>query len=1127
MDSTLTKDDFTSNEEFDALTAGDNTVAIIGYVDCVEGTKIVGKDKKSLYKCIINNDTRNNNPVTEKPNPHCSSQAEGNKNYRNPSLFSTLHFTIIVYFCILLISISRNFEFMPKRKQQRTADDEAEFQRIRRERITVNQRRRREIARNQAVNPIAPEEIVIEQNRIIELPSASSIIISNVNAAPISTTVRQRQSRSRRNINSSINPERHLNDIHEHYIGTMDTLCSHCGAKHFIAEKITNKGLSFNDCCSHGEVSLETLPKPPSILYNLFNGSHPKSTYFYEHIRSYNNSFSFASFNANLFDFANRRPGPYCFKIQGQIYYQINTALYPDSNEYPTFGQLFIIDPNEAIEFRCHENSRLDPEIAGSLDMMMRESNIFAESYQMMGIELQNQQAAMITNNEVQPELQLLFTLKPGMDRGRNNFQRTNEVAVVFSTMVDGEIPESYVTVRNKTTKTLQYVSSMDPNVEPWIYPLLYPFGTRGWHRDLPCVNKNRRVTRAAYVKYRMAIRNDFNPFLMGRRLFQQWIVDSYVKIEKDRIEFCKSHQTQLRAESYQGLIDHLKRGAAEANTHVGKIVILPSTFVGSPRNMLQLYEDSMAIVRKYGKPDIFLTMACNPQWREIIENILLCQSASDRPDIVAWVFNIKKDYLLNLIVKQKVFGEVLAYVYVIEFQKRGLPHIHILITLSQNSKITTSDVVDRYISAEIPDPDKDYILHEIVMKNMIHGPCGDWCLVQGKCSKHYPKEFRNETTLDENGYPSYRRRDIGITFERRGRFVVDNRNAVPHSPILLRLLNCHINVEVVSSIKSVKYLYKYIHKGHDAAAVTVVDGNPSIVEHDEIRDYLETRYVGPVEACWRILSKPLHDKSHSITRLPVHLPNQQSIIIQDEHNEDGIRAALDKQSMLIDYFALNARDPQARQYVYGDIPIYYVFKKESGTNIFHWYPRKNRFNVIGRMYSISPTQTELFHLRLLLLTVKGATSFHNLRIVNDEVQETYVATCLALGLIQDDDEWKRAIHEAEVWMMPRQLRSLFVRLLIHCHPVHPNELWDEFKDAMSQDYARHVSTFQAHRKAYLQISAMLSTEGSSLAMFPDMEPISEIVEADDDILPQEARDIGNHQYEKLNQKQKEIVDLV
>ena len=104
------------------------------------------------------------------------------------------------------------------------------------------------------------------------------------------------------------------------------------------------------------------------------------------------------------------------------------------------------------------------------------------------------------------PELQLVFTLIPGMDRNNFHFQRRNDVAAVFFATAHGEIPESYVTICNKNTKALQYVSMMDSNVEPWIYPLLYSYGTRGWHSNLQCVTKNRRITRAAYTEEKKTI---------------------------------------------------------------------------------------------------------------------------------------------------------------------------------------------------------------------------------------------------------------------------------------------------------------------------------------------------------------------------------------------------------------------------------------------------------------------------------------------------------------------------------------------------------------------------------------------------------------------------------------------
>ncbi|KYN19366.1 hypothetical protein ALC57_08303 [Trachymyrmex cornetzi] len=395
--------------------------------------------------------------------------------------------------------------------------------------------------------------------------------------------------------------------------------------------------------------------------------------------------------------------------------------------------------------------------------------------------------------------------------------------------------------------------------------------------------------------------------------------------------------------------------------------------------------------------------MTCNPKWREIIENLLSLQQPSDRPDICARVFNIKKEYLIDLIVKQKFFGEVAAYVYVIEFQKRGLPHVHILVTLKQNYKLTTADIVDKYISAEIPDPQQNSRLHEIVMKHMIHGPCGDWCLIDGKCSKHFPKAFMDETIMDEDAYPSYCRRNTGRTFERPGKFIVDNRYVVPYCPKLSMIFNCHINVEIVSSIKSVKYLYKYIYKGHDVASIILEPKNENkIIDHDEIHNYIETRYVGPVEASWRILGKKLHDKSHVVTRLPIHLPNEQNITIGSDCFEDALVSAVERVTMLLDYFALNLRDDEAKNYLYIEIPRYYTFKKVNinGKNISRWVKRKNYFNCLGRIYSVSPTQIELFHLRLLLLTVKGATNFQDLKIVNGEICQTFTAACLALGLI-------------------------------------------------------------------------------------------------------------------------------
>ncbi|XP_033231612.1 uncharacterized protein LOC117182621 [Belonocnema kinseyi] len=141
---------------------------------------------------------------------------------------------------------------------------------------------------------------------------------------------------------------------------------------------------------------------------------------------------------------------------------------------------------------------------------------------------------------------------------------------------------------------------------------------------------------------------------------------------------------------------------------------------------MLQHYQDAMEIIRNFGKPDLSITMKYNPNWAEVKDHLLHCQTAFDRPDIVSRVFNAKKDELINIIVKQQFFGKVQAYVYVVEYQKRGLHNVHLFITLKQKSKITTPDIVDEYISAEILNADTDNEPHNIDMKYIIHGLCGD-----------------------------------------------------------------------------------------------------------------------------------------------------------------------------------------------------------------------------------------------------------------------------------------------------------------------------------------------------------------------------------------------------------------
>ena len=71
-----------------------------------------------------------------------------------------------------------------------------------------------------------------------------------------------------------------------------------------------------------------------------------------------------------------------------------------------------------------------------------------------------------------------------------------------------------------------------------------------------------------------------------------------------------------------------------------------------------------MGIVRSLGKPDLFITMTCNPKWPEITRELLPGQSAADRPDLITRVFNLRLKELLRDLTKKLIFGKVLGKVF-------------------------------------------------------------------------------------------------------------------------------------------------------------------------------------------------------------------------------------------------------------------------------------------------------------------------------------------------------------------------------------------------------------------------------------------------------------------------------
>ena len=677
--------------------------------------------------------------------------------------------------------------------------------------------------------------------------------------------------------------------VNAHICGKLDVTCQFCGSRNFIAERPSDK--KFTSCCRKGKVKL---PKPvdvngveleyPEFLRNLLSDqTHPNHANFREHIRSYNSAVSFASMGAKIVDLPGR--GPFVFKVQGQTYHR-TSHLQPMNDQTPKFAQLYVLDSTQATEVRKDQaaNAQCLEHLLYEIDRFFRQHNRLSHTYQLMReVEMRESERARQTGEEI-PVVSMALRRDRQSDQRRYNSPTSNEVAMVFVNE-DGEPPferDIRIYPRNPQNADQQFINLniLSPNMDPMTYAIFYPYGEPGWQPNWQCeayegaqLNRVRNnVSMLQFKAAQTAIRDNCNPIMSAGNLTQQWLVDSYLQVEANNLNYIRHHQQQLRVEQHQGLADHVANLAENAHISAGVAVILPSSFEGSPRNMRERCCDAMSIFARWGAPDLFITFTANPSWPEITENMRPGEHSSDRPDLIARVFKIKLDTLINDLTKHGVLGQSKAYVYSIEFQKRGLPHSHILVTLRAEDQFTTTERIDQFVCAEIPAHSSPR-LREIILRCMMHGPCGTVnphapCMKDGKCSKDFPKTFNDVTVPSVSGYPIYRRRPGEQAHVRS--IQMDNRFVVPYSPYLMLKYNAHINVEVCTSLHAIKYIYKYIYKGFDCANIAITsDGQPEL-RYNEISNFIDCRYVSAPEAMWRLLESKMHDCSHTVIRLPV-----------------------------------------------------------------------------------------------------------------------------------------------------------------------------------------------------------------------------------------------------------------
>ncbi|CAN0898467.1 ATP-dependent DNA helicase PIF1 [Linum grandiflorum] len=322
-------------------------------------------------------------------------------------------------------------------------------------------------------------------------------------------------------------------------------------------------------------------------------------------------------------------------------------------------------------------------------------------------------------------------------------------------------------------------VTSLNPLFDSLHFPLLFPHGNDGYHNRI----RYNPLHLDPEKKRKYVTQREYYCFRLQYRPNEG---KTLIRGGKALQHFCIDAFTTIE----QNRLTYLRLNQTKLRSDIYKgfnlgNIINPSSFTGSVRYMQQLYHDAMAVTHYYNNPDLFIT-------------------SEDKPMVVARVFRMRLRLLKEDLNKASFFG--------------------------------------KNVATELPDPQHDPVGYDAVTKFMLHGPCGDThptcpCMKNNKCSKYFPKPYASETTFDEHGHVTYRRRATAISAVKSGA-TLDNAFVVPYNRNLLVKYQAHMNVEICHKGQLIKYLFKYITKGPDRS-----ESVPSIINRPGVEKTMLTEW--------------------------------------------------------------------------------------------------------------------------------------------------------------------------------------------------------------------------------------------------------------------------------------------
>ncbi|QRW17526.1 Helitron helicase-like domain at N-terminus [Rhizoctonia solani] len=506
--------------------------------------------------------------------------------------------------------------------------------------------------------------------------------------------------------------------------------------------------------------------------------------------------------------------------------------------QQPQYAQLYLYDPHDAANFctRNQHNAGIDPGLMCLLTGVIHESH----------------------------ELCPLFFASSGTLTQGDTIPTSDEIALILA---DNALNQQHDIVLFKHDGGFQRMSSWNPAYACLHYVLLFPKGEHGFQRHIPIQGwqwqpglhpqaaqrvaqldveghepdddeedngpagnqRQRRIVvseREYYAYYLFSCEDPdvqthypgangtFSTIFWAGHLFQQYLVDVWAIADQSRL-----------------------LGYTTTNLHSEWscwLLFLPSSYYGGPQQMAESYQDAMAISCYLGGPQLFITMTANPKWPEIHSALLPGQTYSDRPDLITWVFELKRRQLMEDIIK------------------KGFWEMHCTLWLEHASHILEPGDVE-LICAELPiaeGPGADPALYSVVTSSMLHGPCGPdhsdapcWDKDKKACTKgYYPlKQWNAQTIMVADSYPST---GVGTTVKLSERLLVGLKLPLIIDMLFPTIHSCPKGTLAISMWRHALGLGQSNMSSRDAQQ----DQNL-----DEIRTHLDACWVSPYEALWQL----------------------------------------------------------------------------------------------------------------------------------------------------------------------------------------------------------------------------------------------------------------------------------